>query len=228
MTPSMRIRQIALVARDLGRARTAIEGGLGLREPFADPGVGEFGLANAVYEAGSDFVEIVSPDRPGTTAGRYLDRRGDGGYMVLLQVGDRERLAEVCARLGRLGARIAWAIDLPDIASCHVHPRDLPGAIVSFDAAHPAQSWRWGGPRWTGGAPADPFGRGGIAAVEIAVPDPAAATARWREALGCALDPLPGGQSIRFVPGTEGLNAIELTLGREARARVGSASLRSR
>jgi len=85
----MRIRQIALVARDLDRAIEDLRAVLGLTGGFRDPGVAEFGLRNTVLAVGTTFLEVVSPVRDDTTAGRFLARRGgDGGYMVILQTAD--------------------------------------------------------------------------------------------------------------------------------------------
>ena len=85
----MRLRQIALVAHDLAAAETDIRAILGLDYAYDDPGVGKFGLRNAVFPVGETFLEVVSPKKPGTTAGRLLEKRGgDGGYMVILQVED--------------------------------------------------------------------------------------------------------------------------------------------
>src|SRR5207302_1544425 len=82
--------------------------------------------------------------REGTTAGRRIDkRRGDGGYMVILQTAN---LRADRARLAALGVRIVWQVELDDIATAHLHPRDLGGAIVSLDQPVPPESWRWGGP----------------------------------------------------------------------------------
>src|SRR3954469_15373056 len=172
-----RLRQIALVATDLAEACSRIEDELGLRDPFHDPGVGEFGLANAVYEIGDTFLEVVSPTVEGTTAGRYLDRRGgDSGYMALFQVADTSRTR---ARADALHLRIVWQIDLPDISGTHMHPQDLRGAIVSFDTPAAPESWRWAGPRWTDGAPSDADPTRGIAGVTVRVLDPEAAETAW-------------------------------------------------
>jgi hypothetical protein len=222
-----RLRQVALVAGELTPATACLQAGLGLRDPFADPGVGEFGLTNAVYEAGRDFLEVVSPAQEGTAAGRLLDRRGDGGYMAIFQLPDLGALRARREHVGSLGVRAVWQIDLPDIGSSHLHPKDVPGAIVSIDAAEPPASWRWGGPRWTGEAPAVPFAPGGIAAITVAVDDPAAVAARWAEVLGCDLDPLPSGQEVRFVEGTEGIVEVVLDLGRTGEVAVGSTTVRS-
>src|SRR5215213_9266779 len=48
----VRLRQAVLVARDLDPVSKRLRDELGLGEPFADPGVGAFGLHNAVYAIG--------------------------------------------------------------------------------------------------------------------------------------------------------------------------------
>jgi hypothetical protein len=169
-----------LVAGELEPVASALRSALGLGEPFRDPGVGEFGLTNAVFALGDCFLEVIAPRQPGTAAGRYLARRGgDGGYMVLFDVEDLEGARD---RAEALGVRVVWRVDLPDISGTHLHPADMRGAIVSLDRSEPYGTWRWGGPEWTGrvgeGAP------GRLASVTIAVADPAAVAARWGEVLG--------------------------------------------
>jgi hypothetical protein len=221
-----RLRQVALVAADLTTTVAVFEAGLGLRTPFADPGVAEFGLRNAVWEVGTDFLEVVSPDRKGTTAGRLLERRGDGGYMAIFQLEGFDELGAARERAATLGARVVWSVDLEDIATSHLHPKDVPGAIVSLDAATPPASWRWGGPRWTGGPPEHLPG-GGIAGVTIAVEDPAGTAARWADVVGCRLDPMPSGQVVRFVEGDEGIVELDLDLGRNCEVVIGSTRVRA-
>jgi len=171
------------VARDLETVSARLRTELGLGEPYADPGVGAFGLHNAVYAIADTFLEVVSPTQPDTAAGRYLDNRGDGGYMVIFQLDD---LAAARDRAAGLGVRTVWQVDLADISGTHLHPADTRGAIVSLDRADPPGSWRWGGPDWTGrtgtGAP------GRLLGVTIGVPDPDDAAARWGEILGVRPD----------------------------------------
>src|SRR5262249_5880592 len=83
---AMRLRQVALPAAAVDPTLAALQRVLGLGEPFRDPGVTEFGLVNGVFALGDTFLEVVSPARPGTTAGRWLERRGgDAGYMAIFQ-----------------------------------------------------------------------------------------------------------------------------------------------
>ncbi|HVF33650.1 MAG TPA: hypothetical protein VM933_11495 [Acidimicrobiales bacterium] len=201
MTASVRLRQVVVVTHDLPSTVRHLTARLDLPDPFVDQGVGEFGLENRVFAVGSDFVEVLTPIREGTTAGRYLERRGgDAGYMAIFQLGD---LATARRRVGDLGIRIVWQADLPDISGTHLHPADVPGAIVSLDRAEPPESWHWAGPRWRGGAPRDAAG-GGITGLTVAALDPPAMAARWAAVLGVEADgavvALPGaGQTLRFV-----------------------------
>jgi hypothetical protein len=206
-----RLRQVALVARDCGAVAGGLSHAFGWAQPYHDPGVGQFGLTNAVFAVGDTFVEVVAPVQPGTTAGRYLERRGgDGGYMAIFQVPD---LAAARRRIAGLGLRVVWTADLPDIAGTHLHPRDVPGAIVSIDWAAPPQSWRWAGPAWTGRAPE--HAPGGVTGLTVEVADPPAAARRWAEVLGIAaaggdatVVELPdSGQRLRFAPARAGHGA---------------------
>lgn len=182
--PRVRLRQAVLVAGELEPAARALQGALGLGEPFRDPGVGEFGLANAVFALGDTFLEVISPVRPQTAAGRYLERHGgDGGYMVIFDVEDLEGAR---ARAQRAGVRTVWQIDLPDISGTHLHPADMRGAIVSIDRSEPYGSWRWGGPEWTGRTGSGAPGR--LAGITVAVAQPDAACSRWGEVLGAEHD----------------------------------------
>jgi hypothetical protein len=211
-----------LVAHELEPVAGALQAALGLQEPFRDPGVGEFGLANTVFALGDCFLEVISPTRANTAAGRYLARHGgDGGYMVIF---DLEDLEGARSRALALGVRVVWQIDLPDISGTHLHPADMRGAIVSLDRSQPYGTWRWGGPQWTGSMGAGAPGR--LAAITVAVADPAAAATRWGEVLGVPVggpeqEPLLGldGGEVRFAPAAsereEGLVELALVLEQE-------------
>jgi hypothetical protein len=175
----MRIRQIVFAAAELKAGAAQLGALLGMDTPYRDPGVAEFGLDNAVFVFGDQFVEIVSPTRSGTTAGRLIERRGDCGYMLILQTDDFDR---ELARFERLGVRRVWAKDLDDIRATHLHPKDIGGAIVSIDQPTPPASWRWGGPDWT--LQTGRAAQQRVVGISIGADDPVAMAARWSQVLG--------------------------------------------
>jgi Glyoxalase-like domain len=182
------LRQAVLVTAELEPVAEALREALGFGEPFRDPGVGEFGLHNAVFALGDCFIEVISPTQPGTAAGRYLERHGgDGGYMAIF---DLEDLEGARRRAAEAGVRVVWQIDLPDISGTHLHPADMRGAIVSLDRSRPYGSWRWGGPQWMGQI-SDASGSGRLVGMTVAVVDPAAVAARWGLVLGARVESGP-------------------------------------
>jgi hypothetical protein len=190
----MRIRQIALVAQELEPVVDQLCQVLGVEVCFRDPGVGTFGLHNALMPLSDALLEVVSPVKEGTSAGRYLDRRGgDGGYMLIVQTedldADRKRLAE-------LGVRVVWETSFPDIATIHLHPADVGGAILSLDLADPPESWRWAGPGWETKIRDDVSGA--IVAAELQSGDPAALAERWSAILDRKLEDAESGPVIRL------------------------------
>jgi catechol 2,3-dioxygenase-like lactoylglutathione lyase family enzyme len=193
----MRLRQIALAARDLTASVDTLCDVLGIEVAFNDPGVGVFGLENAVMPIGETFLEVVSPARANTTAGRWIERRGgDSGYMVIFQLDD---LAPARARLGELGVRIVWEGKQAGAATLHLHPRDVGGAIVSFDTMAEAGAWEWAGPKWRQHVRTDVTRS--IVGAELEGPEPARLAARWSEVLARPLTSDGEGRSTIAVEG---------------------------
>jgi hypothetical protein len=222
----LRIRQIVFVVHDLAASSRRLAELLALDPPFRDPGVAEFGIDNAVFAFGDQFVELVSPVRPGTAAGRHLDRRGEGGYMLIVQTDDFDGARE---RLRALGVRTVWEKTLPDIRAMHLHPKDIGGAIVSIDQAVPPASWRWGGPAWR--VQQGARGRQRVVGVTVEAADPRAMAARWAEVLGRRAA-VPQGDAVRVAldddgavdfaragEGGEGIAGVTLRVADEAAVR---------
>jgi hypothetical protein len=174
----MRLRQVVMAARDLEATVTSLTAVFGIEVSLRDPAVAEFGLVNAVLPVGDTFLEVVSPVAATAPARRFLDRRGDGGYMVMLQ---SARLDEDRRRLTALGVRVVWQIDLDDIRGTHLHPADVGGAIVSLDDPRPPASWRWAGPGWERHVRTDLVRV--VTAVDMAAADPEALASRWSAVL---------------------------------------------
>jgi hypothetical protein len=205
------LRQAVLAARDLEATVARLQAELGLGEPYRDPAVAHFGLANAVFALGETFLEVVSPigiAEPGArTAARRLQRADAAvcGHMVMLQVEDLSAARE---RARRAGVREVFCVELEDIAEVHLHPADIRGAIVSLTEPRPPDSWRWGGEGWR--ARSVP---GRLSAVTLALAEPAAAAAHWSDVAGGELPDCRFERDER----EPGLVEIELRIGERRR-----------
>lgn len=180
---------------------------LGLEVCFRDPGLDGFGLRHGLYAIGDHILEVVVPKQEGTTAERYLERRGgDGGYMVLVQADD---LATERERVSDEGFQIIHEASREGIEGIHLHPRELGGAILSIDQATPPESWGWAGGDWQYHAKTDVVND--LVAAEIQGDDPAAMAATWGRALGHAVGDDHtielADATLRFVESTDGRGA---------------------
>lgn len=182
----MRLRQIAFVAEDLAGTTEELCSLLGLEVAYRDPAVGKWGLENIVAPIGGDFLEIVAPKQANTAAGRYLRRRGgDGGYMVILQVGDALSYRR---RLQEMGVRAVATRDQRDYTYTHFHPADVGGFLLSIDAAAAQDDWRAKLCNW---APAGPDWKAHVreevaqqlVGVELQSADPLATAELWSRLL---------------------------------------------
>ena len=207
----MRLRQVALASSHLDDVIKAFAEVFGLKVAYNDPGVGHYGLRNAVLSAGTAFLEVVEPVRGDASAGRFIKRRGDAGYMVILQDADaaahRQRLLD-------MGVRVVDDIDRPDYRASHFHPADFAGVLASIDEQRsapdylePYGDWMPAGPDWRETRTDDVLDLTGIT---LTAPDPDALARRWAELLDLPLDPadprrlpLTRGE-IRFAGGPAG------------------------
>lgn len=209
----IRLRQVVIAATDLATTVDELGSELGLRVCFHDPSVAEFGLVNALMPIGDQFLEVVSPQRPNTAAGRLIERRGGNcGYMVMFEV---DHLDRRMARAASLGMRTVWSGDVIEhpvsIRGRHLHPKDTGGVIVSLDETDPWGSWHWAGPAWS--AHHDVSVVTAVAGGVVATDDPAVAEQRW--------DDLDLGVGIRFEPVAKrgfGLEVLELVAADRRRA----------
>lgn len=221
----LRLRQIALIARELEPVLEDLRAVLGIEVGYRDPGVATFGLENALLPVGNQLLEVVAPVQEGTAGGRFLDRRGgDGGYMVITQCDDhlpRRR------RVQELGIRIVNSFERPHFRNMQLHPKDTGGSFFEIDeqlgpGAHdpdgpwdPAGGDVWKSARRTGIV-------AGITGAEVQAEDPEQVASRWCEIAELPLSRDDAGNPcmelenavVRFVPirdgRGEGLGGIDL------------------
>jgi len=183
---SFTIRQICLVAEKLQPVIEDFYHVFGIENCYSDPQVEFFGLENALLPVGSDFIEIVSPIRDNTPAGRYLERRhGNGGYMVLLQADSEEIQASSLTRAKEMGIRVAFQGTLETYHLIQLHPADTGGSFLQIDwdsqNEHHGYWYNAGGNRWKEYVKKDVISA--ITVVEIQAEQPFLLAQRWGELL---------------------------------------------
>lgn len=74
---------------------------------------------------GGDIIEVVAPFKSGTTAGRLLNKRGDGGYMIIMQTVD------AAARRKHIEsnklAKVIYSHSHGDAECIQYHPKGIAG-----------------------------------------------------------------------------------------------------
>jgi hypothetical protein len=128
----LRLRQIALIVKDVEAVAADLSAVFGLEVAFEDEHLpGAYGLQNRLLPVGTQFLELCSPVRENTAGGRYLERRnGDGGYMVICQCDDH---APRKARVEELGIRVVAARDTETSCLMQLHPQDTGGSFLEID-----------------------------------------------------------------------------------------------
>lgn len=179
MAPFLRLRQICLIASDLARETAHIKAVFGLEECYRGTNVAQFGLENVLFPVGTDFIEIVSPTRPGTAAGRFLERHGGRfGYMLIMDCDDPERRQR---HVQGLGVRIAHVFRHGDYLGVQLHPKDTSAAMIEFNhtigGEDPTGPYTPAGPDWQMAVRKDVTRR--LLAAEIECPDTGRFAARW-------------------------------------------------
>lgn len=222
---TLRLRQICLVAPRLAPVAEAIESILGLPVCHRDPAVGKYGLENALFVCGHQFLEVVAPTRDGTTAGRYLQRSGGrGGYMAIFDTHDPERRR---AHVEALGIRIAHVMDYPAFFGIQLHPADCRATMLEFDRSEGNE--RLDGAYWPAGAhwlDGQRLGRvSGIGCVDVVSPQPDELAAHWARIIDVPLQRDANSEaalrfdlgSVRFMRARDGtaerLDALHVDVG---------------
>lgn len=223
---TLQLRQICLVAAELEPVLQDLTDILGIDRCFVDPGVGKFGLENTLLPIGRNFLEVVSPLKEGTAAGRYLQRRGgDGGYMVITQANSKASQQVVRQNALDNGVRIAFESLRGDWNLCQLHPGDMKAAFLEIesDAFNDFQGY-WhpaGGTGWDSKVKQDVSLD--LVGVELQGEDPEALAALWAKVVGLPFEKNSTGfliklnnATVRFVEEKDGrgagLSGLDITV----------------
>src|SRR5262245_30115206 len=200
---TLRLRQICLVAPALEPVVEAVHSIFGLAVCHRDPAVARYGLVNALFVCGHQFLELVAPTRDGTTAGRFLQRSGGrGGYMAIFDTDDPERRR---AHVQALGVRIAHVMDHAGFFGIQLHPVDCRATMLEFDRS--AGNERLDGAYWPAGAHWHDFQRldrvSALPAIDVRGRDREGLAAHWARIIDVPLARGPDGEpTLRFELGS--------------------------
>jgi hypothetical protein len=209
MSSYLRLRQICLVAPKLEPVIADIAAIMGLAVCYRDGNVEKYGLVNALLPVDTILLEVVSPFRDGTTAGRFIEKTGGrGGYMAIFCCDDPDARAKAA---NAIGVRTANLITHAPYHGVQLHPRDCRAAFIEFNHTDGSDdvsgAYPPAGPDWQKFIRKDVTQA--LTGVEMQSPEPDALAAHWGRILQVPVSRDEGGvaelklpnASFRFVRG---------------------------
>ena len=116
--------ELSVVVRDLEQAIETYTKRFGLRVHHRGESK-EFGFKNAILPTGLGHIELLQPTDATKAVGKFLEKHGEGVYLVGFDVKD---IPGAVNHLEAQGVRVDHR--RPDTAS--VHPRDAHGVLVEL------------------------------------------------------------------------------------------------
>jgi hypothetical protein len=200
MSGYLRLRQICLVAPELEPVIADIAAIMGLAVCYRDGNVEKYGLVNALMPVDTILLEVVSPFREGTAAGRFIDKTGGrGGYMAIFACDDPDARARAA---NALGVRTANVITHAPYHGVQLHPRDCRAAFIEFNHTDGSDdvlgAYPPAGPDWQKFIRKDVTQA--LAGVEMQSPEPAELAEHWGRILGMPVSRGQGGAAELRLP----------------------------
>jgi methylmalonyl-CoA/ethylmalonyl-CoA epimerase len=121
--------ELSVVVRDLDSAIARYTKLFGLRVHHRGESK-EFGFKNAILPLGRGHIELLQPTDPQKAVGRFLEKNGEGVYLVGFDCPD---IPGAVAKLRADGARV----DSPRPDLAWVHPREAHGLFVELRKPEP-------------------------------------------------------------------------------------------
>jgi len=118
--------ELSIVVRDLEEAAARYGDLYGLKVNYRQESV-EFGFKNAILPLGKGHIELMQPTDPDKAVGRFLDKHGEGVYLVGFEVDD---VPGAVGQLREKGVRVAQPT--PESQLAWVHPAESHGVFVEM------------------------------------------------------------------------------------------------
>jgi methylmalonyl-CoA/ethylmalonyl-CoA epimerase len=116
--------ELSVVVRDLDEAVARFTKLFGLTVHHRGEST-QFGFKNAILPTGIGHIELMAPTDPGKAVGRFLEKNGEGVYLVGFECDD---VPGAVAKLRADGVRV----DSPRADLAWVHPRETHGLFVEL------------------------------------------------------------------------------------------------
>ena len=123
-----RIDHVAVVVKDLEAAVAAYQHNFDL-EKAGGGEVPGLGIHNAFLQIGGASIELVTPTSATGPVAEFLDQRGEGMYLLSLEVED---LDEAVAHLQETGARLRVADGSTGQRLAFVSPKSAHGVLLQL------------------------------------------------------------------------------------------------
>lgn len=118
--------ELSVVVKDLEAAAKRFEDLFGLKVHSRSESE-EFGFKNAILPLGKGHIELMEPTDPAKAVARYLEKHGEGVYLVGFNVEDVPGAVQTLRGKGVLVAQPG-----PDVPLAWVHPRETHGVFVEM------------------------------------------------------------------------------------------------
>lgn len=123
------IVELSIVVRDLDAAIERFTRLFGLKVHRREVSE-EFGFKNAILPTGIGHIELLEPTDPTKPVGRFLEKHGEGVYLVGFEVKD---IPGSVAQLRARGVQVDYR--RPDVA--WLHPKETHGAFIELRKREP-------------------------------------------------------------------------------------------
>jgi hypothetical protein len=96
-------------------------------------------LNDSIVPLGGDIIEVVSPFKDGTTAGRLLSKRGEGGYMIIMQNLSAQKRRQYIESAKH--SKVIFEHHHDDVSCIQYHPKGLKGGMMpELDSHAPSKA----------------------------------------------------------------------------------------
>lgn len=82
-------------------------------------------LISHTVSIGGDVIEVCSPFQAGTTAGRLIEKRGDGGYMIIMQTMNADKRRVYIESKGL--SKVIYSYQHNDVHCIQYNPKGIKG-----------------------------------------------------------------------------------------------------